>query len=134
MLVLVRKGNDVYHESDSTRKLTIVEQKTKGPGKEVVKIEGLPGSNGQKWVSLSKLNQGANQITCQAKEVTTTSKYQLTAEESKRVKELQEELNAIIANAKSRYVPKPSFNVDPSKMSEAERRAKVEEVKRFYGL
>lgn len=130
-LVLERKGNEVFHNGV---KLTIVSQATKGPGKEVVKIKGLEGSNGQQWVSLSRLVEGENAIECQGREVTTTSKYTLTSEEAKRVKELQEELDKIIQGAKDRYVQKPNLNVDPSKMTEAERLAKIEEVKKYYGL
>lgn len=131
MLVLERKGNEVFHNNS---KLTIVEQATKGPGKEVVKIKGLEGSNGQQWISLSRLVEGKNEVECQGREVTTTSRYTLTKEEAKRVKELQEELDAIIQGAKDRYVQKPNLNIDPSKMSEAERLAKIEELKKYYGL
>jgi hypothetical protein len=131
MLVLERKGDEVYF---GNQKLTIVKQATKGPGKEVVKIKGLEGSNGQQWLSLSRLAEGRNEIECQGREVTTTSRYTLTAEEAKRVKELQDELDAIIAQAKARYVKKPNLDIDPSKMSEAERLAKIEELKKYYGL
>lgn len=131
MLVLERKGGEVFHNGS---KLTIVKQETKGPGKEVVKIKGLEGSNGQQWISLSRLVEGNNEVECQGREVTTTSKYTLTAEEAKRVKELQDELNKIIQGAKDRYVQKPNLAIDPSKMSEAERLAKIEELKKYYGL
>lgn len=131
MLILERKGNEVFHNG---QKLTIVAQATKGPGKEVVKIKGLEGSNGQQWISLSRLVEGKNEVECQGREVTTTSRYTLTAEEAKRVKELQDELNAIIQRAKDRYVKKPNLNIDPSKMSKEERLAKIEELKKYYGL
>lgn len=45
MLELERKGREVFCKG---RKLTIVEQKTKGPNKEVVKVDGLEGSKRQK--------------------------------------------------------------------------------------
>lgn len=131
MLVLERKGQEVFHNGS---KLTIVEQATKGPGKEVVKIKGLEGSNGQQWISLSRLVEGRNEVECQGREVTTAAKYTLTPEEAKKVKKLQDELDQIIAQAKARYVKKPDLNIDPSKMSEAERLAKIEEVKKYYGL
>lgn len=131
MLLLVRKGNEVFCNG---QKLTIVKQETKGPGKEVVKIKGLEGSNGQQWISLSRLVEGHNEVECQGREVTTTSRYTLTSEEAKRVKELQEELDSIIQGAKDRYVQKPNLNVDPTKMSEEERLAKIEELKKYYGL
>lgn len=103
MLVLERKGNEVYFEG---RKLTIVAQATKGPNQEVVKIEGLPESNGQKWISLRKLNEGLNELECQAKEVTSYKKYELTNEEQETIKSLQAQIDEIIENAKKRYVPK----------------------------
>ena len=59
MLVLTRKGVDVFHDKV---KLTVVAQATKGANKEVVKIDGLPGSNGQKWISLSTLKEGINNL------------------------------------------------------------------------
>ena len=118
MLVLERKGDEVFCQGV---KLTIVAQATKGPGKEVVKIKGLEGSNGQTWISLSRLKEGVNEVECKAREVVSTSKYTLTSEEKARIDELQAEIDVIIAKAKSRYVAKPNLNVDPSKMTEEQR-------------
>lgn len=118
MLALERKGDEVFCQGV---KLTIVKQETKGPGKEVVKVEGLEGSNGQKWVSLSRLKEGVNEVECKAREVVSTSKYTLTSEEKARIDELQAEIDSIIATAKARYVAKPNLNVDPSKMTEEQR-------------
>lgn len=133
MLVLERKGMEVYCNGV---KLTIVEQRTKGPGKEVVKVAGLPGSNGQKWVSLSKLKEGINELETQGREVTITStrSYQLTPEEAQKVKELQAQIDQIIEGAKARYVAKPKLDVDPTKMTEEERQAKIQEIMKYYGL
>ena len=131
MMKLERINDEVFFEG---KKLTIVAQATKGPGKEVVKIEGLPGSNGQKWISLKRLEQGINEIQCEAREVTVGAKYKLTAEEQARVNELQAEIDEIISNAKARYVAKPDMNIDPSKMTEAERLAKIAELKAYLGL
>lgn len=131
MLKLERIENEVYYEG---KKLTIVPQTTKGPNMEVVKIEGLPGSNGQKWVSLRKLKEGINEIECQAKEVTTHKKYQLTEEEQNEINTLQSRINEIIENAKSRYVEKPNLNLDPSKLTLEQRLAEVEKLKAYYGL
>ena len=97
MVVLERKGNEVFCGG---RKLTIVPQATKGPGKEVVKIGGLEGSNGQQWISLSKLNEGINEIETQAKQITTCS--YLTQEEKKRIEELESEIREIKERAKLR--------------------------------
>lgn len=102
MMKLERINDEVFFEG---KKLTIVAQATKGPGKEVVKIEGLPGSNGQKWISLKRLEQGINEIQCEAREVTVGAKYKLTAEEQARINELDAEKNAIIERAKARYIP-----------------------------
>lgn len=132
MLVLERKGSEVFFEG---KKLTIVPQATKGPNKEVVKIAGLEGANGQKWYALAKLKEGLNEIECQGREVVVTGKsYQLTQEEAQKVKELQSQIDAIIEGAKARYVAKPRLDVDPSKLSEEERRKKIEELKKYYGL
>jgi len=130
-MILIRKGDEVFHEGV---KLTIVKQETKGPGKEVVKISGLKESNGQKWVSLARLKEGENTIDCQGREVVATSRYSLTPDESARVKVLQAELDEIISKAKARYVAKPNLNVDPSKMTEEERLAKIAEITAYYGL
>ena len=118
MLVLERKGDEVFCQG---QKLTIVAQATKGPGKEVVKIKGLEGSNGQTWISLSRLNEGLNEVECKAREVVSTSKYQLTSEEKARIAELQAEIDSIIEAAKARYVAKPNLNVNPASMTEAQR-------------
>lgn len=99
MLVLERKGDEVFCNG---RKLTINPQATKGPNKEVVKVDGLEGSNGQKWISLSRLNEGINKIECQAREITHSVKYQLTDEEQAKVDELQAQIDAIIEAAKAR--------------------------------
>lgn len=106
MLVLERKGDEVFCEN---KKLTIVSQATKGPNKEVVKIDGLNGSNGQKWVSLSRLQQGLNEVETIAREVTISKKYSLTIEEQKEVDNLQAKIDSIIEVAKSRYVPNISI-------------------------
>jgi hypothetical protein len=131
MLKLERINDEVYFEG---KKLTIVAQATKGPGKEVVKIEGLPDSNGQKWISLKKLEQGINEIQCEAREVTVGAKYKLTAEEQARVNELQNKIDEIINAAKARYVAKPDLNIDPSKMTEAERLAMIAQLKAYLGI
>lgn len=131
MIVLTRKNNEVFFGS---QKLTINAQQTKGPGKEVVKIEGLPGTNGQKWVSLSKLKEGDNEIDCQGREVTITKKYILTKEEQEKVNELQAQIDAIINKAKERYVAKPNLNVDPSTLTPEQRAELVEQIRKYYGL
>lgn len=122
MLKLERKGNEVFYEG---KKLTIVAQATKGPNKEVVKIDGLEGSNGQKWISLVKLKEGINEIECTAREVTTTSVggYSYTPEEAEELKKLEARIAEIKAAAKARYVAKPKLltEAEVAKMSEKDR-------------
>lgn len=131
MLTLVRNGNDVFCDG---KKLTINAQASKGPNKEVVKIDGLEGSNGQKWVSLSLLEEGENQIATKGREVTSTQSYTLTPEETAKVNDLKAQIAEIVDAAKARYVAKPKLDVDPTKMTEAQRLAKIEELKKFYNL
>lgn len=135
-LVLTRKGNDVFHDS---KKLTIVAQSTKGPGNEVVKIEGLPNANGKKWISLGLLNEGINELTCTARNVTRHAQpakiaYTLTTDEDAQVKALQTQIDAIIDAAKARYVARPNLDVDTSKMSVEERTALAEQIKKYFNL
>lgn len=129
MLLLTRQGRDVFHNGV---KLTIVKQASKGPNKEVVKIDGLEGSNGQKWVSLSLLNEGDNDLTnLKGREVTTSRKYQLTKDEQLEVDKLQTRIDEILEVAKSRYVPRPNFNLDISKLSKEERDKHIKHVQRY---
>lgn len=129
MLVLTRKGADVYHNDV---KLTIVAQATKGKGKEVVKIDGLEGSNGQKWVSLSRLVEGDNEIECKAREVSTSQRYTLTDDEKAEVEELQARIDEIIAKAKARYVaPIDLRKIDTNKMTDEQREAVIKELEKF---
>ena len=122
-LVLERKGNEVFYNG---RKLTVIAQASKGPGKEVVKIDGLPGSNGQKFVSLSKLVDGRNELDCTAKVTTKQApkqQYVLTVEEQAQVDELQAQIDAIIDAARARYIPNIDLSCDISQMSDAQREA-----------
>ena len=104
MLKLIRTEDGVFYND---RKLTIVAQATKGPGKEVVKIEGLPGSDGAKWISLNKLSMGENDIVPVKREV--AGGYALTDEEKARIDELQGEIDAIKERARKRNVNKGSL-------------------------
>lgn len=118
MLVLVRKGRDVYHNGT---KLTMVEQKTKGPGNEVIKIEGLEGANGQKWVSLRSLQEGDNQVNTKGREVTAYQTYTLTMDEKQEIDLLQSRINKIKENARKRYESQPKFKpVDKMNPTELE--------------
>lgn len=109
MLELNRIGCEVYC---GEKKLTIVKQETKGAGKEVVKIDGLQGSNGKKWLSLKLLQEGLNVISDDMLVKRVISKgYELTDEEQSKIDELNSQIdeldnqiNKIIEIAKIRYV------------------------------
>ena len=131
MLVLVRKDNKVYHNNVE---LKINAQASKGAGNEVVDISGLPNSNGQKWISLSKLQQGHNEIACKARIVKSTQKYELTPEEALEVKELQSKIDAIIEGAKARYVAKPNLDVDIASLSDEEKEALIAQVQNYIEM
>lgn len=128
MLVLERKGKDVYYNG---QKLTRVDQASKGPGNEVIKIDGLDGANGAKWISLSKLQEGKNEVSPQGRQVVSTGSYTLTPEEKAEVDKLQARINEIKEVAKARYVAKPKF-VDPASItSEEQRKAEIAKVEAY---
>ena len=127
MLNLVRNGSQV---SCNGTQLTIVAQATKGPGNEVIKIEGLPGANGAKWISLSKLQKGTNNVDTKGRKVTATQSYTLNMAEKAQIDKLQAQIDVIKAAAKARYVPKPTF-VDPTGLSKEAREAKALEIEAY---
>lgn len=131
MLVLERKGNEVFCNGC---KLTINPQASKGPGKEVVKVEGLEGSNGQKWVSLARLKEGINNIETQGREISSYQRYTLTQEEKDEIKMHQDAIDKIIEVAKSRFVVKPNFKLDPTKMTEEQREAEVAKLEAYLRM
>ena len=131
MLVLERQNDKVYYNGVE---LKINKQASKGPGNEVVFVKNCPEANGQTWVSLSRLKEGTNELECKAREFSATNKYTLTTEEAARIAEIQAEIDAIKDAAKARYVAKPNLNADPSKMTEAERLAAIEQIKAYYGF
>jgi hypothetical protein len=122
--------------------LTINAQATKGPGREVVKIEGLPNSNGQKWVSLNLLKEGDNPLTCSARDRSTTGHpgtstpkpakdYVLTSEESTTIAGLQSQIDGIIKTARARFVPTPKLVVDPTQLSPADLITTIADLERY---
>lgn len=118
MLELVRHGKEVYCNGT---KLTMVEQKTKGPGNEVIKIEGLEGSNGQKWISLRSLQEGINQVNTKGREVVATQTYTLNMAEKAEIDKLQARINQIKEAARQRYQATPKFKpVDKMNPTELE--------------
>lgn len=130
MLELTRKGNDVWN---GTTKLTRVDQATKGPGNEVIKIEGLSGANGAKWISLSKLKQGLNEVEVSGKKAsstTNTQSYTLTKDEKFLIDGWKEQIEKVINVAKSRYVKLPTYE-EVTTMSPEEREEKALEVEKY---
>ena len=130
MLTLVRKDDRVFYNDIE---LTINAQASKGPNNEVVKIAGLPNSNGQKWVSLSRLEQGKNQIACKAR-VVKTQKYTLTDAEAAEIKKHQDAIDKIIATATERYVPTPNLDVDVKSMTKEQKLELASQIEKYLGL
>lgn len=127
MIQLTRKGRDVFYEGT---KLTRVDQATKGPGNEVIKIEGLEGSNGAKWISLSKLQEGLNEIEVKGKTVTNSGSYTLTQSEKDEIAKLQKRIDEIKAIGRKRYeLTKPK---DLTKMSIEELEAYLVEKRKIH--
>jgi len=110
--------------------LTIVKQASKGPGNEVVRIEGLPGSNGAKWISLSKLVEGTNVVEVKGKEITSGSGYTLTKEEREQVEELEAQIKKIKDDARSRYVQKPKF-INPETATKEQKEQAIKEFEEY---
>ena len=128
MLVLERNGAQVFHNGVE---LKINEQRSKGPNNEVVWIGDLNEANGQKWISLSRLNEGINEIVAKGRVVKSSKKYELTLEEAEEVALLQEKIDNIIKVAKARYVAKPNLNVKVDELSEEEKDALIEQLQSY---
>ena len=141
-LILVRKGSEVYYNDVA---LTINAQASKGPGNEVVKVEGLQEANGQKWISLNRLVEGTNELTLQGRSVTRGTKakvakvdYILNIVECDEVTKLNEQtakleaqVEAIKDAARARFVPKPNFDIDPSTLDESGRADMIAQVEKW---
>jgi len=127
MMKLTRVGKDVFYEGT---KLTRVDQATKGPGNEVIKIDGLEGSNGAKWISLSKLKEGLNEIDVKGKIVTNSGSYTLTQSEKDEMAKLQKRIDEIKEIGRKRYqLTKP---IDLTKMSIEELEAYLVEKRKIH--
>ena len=127
MIKLTKVGRDVFHEGT---KLTRVDQATKGPGNEVIKIDGLEGSNGAKWISLSKLKEGLNEIDVKGKIVTNSGSYTLTQTEKDEIAKLQKRIDEIKEIGRKRYqLTKP---IDLTKMSIEELEAYLVEKRKIH--
>ncbi|MFA5618399.1 MAG: hypothetical protein WDK95_16340 [Syntrophorhabdaceae bacterium] len=131
MLVLERKGLKVFHNGVE---LKINAQASKGPNNEVVWVGDLDEANGQKWVSLSRLNEGINEIVAKGRNVAKSKKYELTPQEAEEVALLQGKIDSIIEVAKARYVPKPNLNVNVDELSEEEKDELVAQLQNYLNV
>ena len=129
MIVLNRINDKVYFDG---KELKINKQETKGPNKEVVSIDGLPGSNGQKWISLSKLKEGLNEVETKRHERTTSNKkYELTDDEQRQIDEYQAKIDAIIEGARARYIEKPNLNIKVENLSNDEVQRQIDLLNKY---
>lgn len=113
--------------------LKVIKQASKGPGNESVCIDGLPGTNGQKWIALKKVQEGEHEYECQGKEVTTAG-GKLTDEERAEIAQLEARIAEIKAAARARSAAKPKLDVNPADMTTEEKLRKIEELKAYYGI
>ena len=132
-LFIKREGKKVYDEAGKA--ITINAQKSKGPGNEFVKIEGMKNSNGQKWIALSKVKEGDNWFDCKKSNRKLSSApevlYELNADEEKEIAELQKQIDAIIEVAKARYVKKPNLNIKIAELTADEKAKHIEELEKY---
>lgn len=130
-IILIRTGDVVTTENG--RVLPLNRQESKGPNREVVKIEGLPGSNGRKWLSLSLLKEGKNQL--ELKEPSprnySSKDYELTDDEKRQIDELERQKTEIIDRARERFVPRPKLNVNVDKLSNEEKSDYIRQVEKY---
>lgn len=135
-LKLKRVGSQVFYVDKDGKEieLKINKQASKGDGHEVVYIKNCPESNGQTWVSLSKLEEGINEIECKKREFTAAKKqtieYVLTDEEKSQIAEYEAKINEIIDAAKARYVAKPE-ELDVDAMSHDEKLEYIDKWKKY---
>jgi hypothetical protein len=126
--------NEVNYISENGEKISLKvnKQQTKGEGKEVVDIEKVVGENYQKWVSLSKLNIGENEVELKPRKQLTIEKYSLTKEEEEEIKQLENRINEIKENAKRRYIPKIDFTkIDVEKLSDEQKVELMEKLEKY---
>lgn len=102
MITLTRKENEVFCNG---QKLQIIPQASKGPGNEAVRIEGLPGANGRKWIMLKSLDEGDNTIEVESLHRTKSDRSQnisLTDTERAEIQAHKDAIEAIMVNARKR--------------------------------
>lgn len=125
MIITLEKTNEnriFYIDGENKIELKVNKQQSKGEGKEVVDIEKVVGENYQKWVSLSKLNIGENEVELKPRKQLTIEKYSLTKEEEEEIKQLENRINEIKENARKRYIPKVDFSkIDVEKLTDEQK-------------
>lgn len=113
MLELKRIGSEVYC---GDKKLTISKQKTKGDNKEVVIIENLRGSMGQKYTMLSNLVEGINELNIIPKGNYTNEELEELISLYNQKDDIQERIDELESIAKSRQPQKLKTQKDIEKM------------------
>ena len=131
----------VYYNNTELR---INKQASKGPGNEVIDLSRVPEARelNRKWLSLSKLHEGSNTVTLEATNRTQTTSnhekdYILNSDEQAQINELnaqiatlQAQIDAIIENAKSRYVSAPE-SVDVTQLSDEQLKDYLARVEKY---
>ena len=116
---IIKNGYEVMVDGVACK---VIKQESKGANKEVVDIEKAVGTDWQKYISLSKLVEGPQEVELKPRKVVDSKNYTLTEEEKTQIEELQAQIDAIIDAAKARYV-KFSFKstIDTSKLNNAQK-------------
>ena len=113
MLELKRIGSEVYC---GDKKLTIISQSSKGDNKEVVIIENLRGSMGQKYTMLSNLVEGINELNIIPKGNYTSEELNELIDLYNQKDDIQEKIDKLEAISKSRQPQKLKTQKDIEKM------------------
>lgn len=134
MLTLYKDGLKVMHNNKPLR-VNLQSNKKDGKGDPVVYVGGLLGAGGQQWISLSRLKEGRNDIITKTRSKRANSSgWSLTDDERKQIDALQKQIDDIKAKAKERHNSKPNLKLNPSEMSDEQKLAEVEKLRKFLGL
>lgn len=102
MIIELEKINELEVLYDGIKLPIVDKNKPCGPSVDLGKL-GLNGY--QRYIKISKLEEGPNQVELkEAKE--TTKQYSLTIEEKKEIEQLENRIKEIKENAKKRFIPK----------------------------
>lgn len=106
---IVKNGYEVMVDGIACK---VIKQESKGTNKEVVDIEKAVGTDWQKYISLSKLVEGSQEVELKPRKVVDSKNYTLTEDEKTQVANLQAQIDAIIDAAKARYVAPSKVNLN----------------------